>query len=107
MSSQWVSLSNIATDSAIRLEAHIKKDTGPVTKPVVTLLVRRPLFSTSRYSGLSAKALGTTIEAVAGPAPRARLAKRSDGTSEKDPNVSGDAAPGTDRNKAAADREGS
>ena len=28
------------------------------TKPVVTLLVRRPLFSTSRFSGLTAKAHG-------------------------------------------------
>jgi preprotein translocase subunit SecD len=28
------------------------------TKPVVTLLVQRPFFSTGRYSGLSAKAMG-------------------------------------------------
>ena len=40
------------------------------TKPMVTLLVRRPLFSTSRFSGLSSKALGTATVATAGPAPR-------------------------------------
>jgi preprotein translocase subunit SecD len=73
------------------------------TKPVVTILVRKALFSTSRYSGLSAKALGTTTEAAAGPAPRARLAKRADGGSEQDPNVSRE----RDRDSAAADREGS
>ncbi len=28
------------------------------TKPMVTLLVRRPLFSTSRFSGLTPKAHG-------------------------------------------------
>jgi preprotein translocase subunit SecD len=45
------------------------------TKPVVTLLVRMPLFSTSRFSGLSPRALGETVQPI-GPAPRTRLAKR-------------------------------
>jgi preprotein translocase subunit SecD len=72
------------------------------TKPIVTLLVRRPLFSTSRMSGLTAKALGTTSEAAAaGPPPRARLAKRT--ASEKDADVMSDPA-GT---SASSDLEGS
>ncbi|HEX4018164.1 MAG TPA: protein translocase subunit SecD [Frankiaceae bacterium] len=72
------------------------------TKPVVTLLVRRRLFSTSRYSGLSTKALGTTSVAAAGPAPRAKLAKRAP-TSEEESNVS----PAGTSDPAGADREGS
>ena len=73
------------------------------TKPLVTLLVRRPLFSTSRFSGLSSKALGTATVATTGPAPRARLAKRAS-TSEEESNVSAaDSADST----AVADREGS
>jgi preprotein translocase subunit SecD len=67
------------------------------TKPVVTLLVRHPLFSTSRFSGLSTKALGTTsTAATSGPAPRAKLAKRAAPTSD-DPGVSTDASAATDR----------
>jgi preprotein translocase subunit SecD len=73
------------------------------TKPVVTLLVRRHLFSTSRYSGLTSRALGasatpatTTSEAAAsGAAPRARLAKRPIPDAENQPS------------NAPADREGS
>ncbi len=69
------------------------------TKPVVTLLVRRPLFSTSRLSGLTPKALGTTSDAgAAGPVPRTRLAKRA--VPEGDPSVGADSP-------SAADREGS
>jgi preprotein translocase subunit SecD len=72
------------------------------TKPMVTLLVRRSLFSTSRYSGLSTKALGTTTVATSGPAPRAKLAKLAP-TPEEESNVS----PGAADDTAAADREGS
>ncbi|HEX4428856.1 MAG TPA: protein translocase subunit SecD [Frankiaceae bacterium] len=68
------------------------------TKPVVTLLVRRSLFSTSRYSGLSTKALGTTTVATSGPAPRAKLAKRASTAEEESAVSSGE---------KAADREGS
>jgi preprotein translocase subunit SecD len=71
------------------------------TKPVVTLLVRHPLFSTSRFSGLSSKALGThaatspaAAAAAEGPAPRARLAKRATSDTSTD-------------TVAGADREGS
>jgi preprotein translocase subunit SecD len=72
------------------------------TKPVVTLLVRRPLFSTSRMSGLTAKALGTTTEAAAaGPVARPRLAKRT--APEKDADVTSD--PGG--SSVSSDREGS
>jgi preprotein translocase subunit SecD len=72
------------------------------TKPVVTLLVRRRLFSTSRMSGLTAKALGTTTEAAAaGPPARARLAKRT--APEKDAHVTAD--PGG--SSVSSDREGS
>ncbi len=75
------------------------------TKPVVTLLVRRPLFSTSRFSGLTTKALGpalgTSGAATAGPAPRAKLAKRAAPTSQDNPTVS------QADSSAAADREGS
>ncbi|WP_462202550.1 protein translocase subunit SecD [Frankia sp. CcWB3] len=47
------------------------------TRPLVTLLVRRRLFSASRYSGLSPKTLGGRGGGVAPAAPtRARLAKR-------------------------------
>ncbi len=45
------------------------------TKPVVTLLVRHPFFSTSRFSGLSSYA-HTASASTTGPAPRAKLAKR-------------------------------
>jgi preprotein translocase subunit SecD len=50
------------------------------TKPMVTLLVRHPLFSTSRFSGLTSKAMGmaSSSDTVSGPAPRTRLAKRTD-----------------------------
>jgi preprotein translocase subunit SecD len=55
------------------------------TKPVVTVLVRRPLFSTSRFSGLTSSALRPQADAAgsqgtqeSGPAPRMRLSKRSD-----------------------------
>jgi preprotein translocase subunit SecD len=47
------------------------------TKPVVTLLVRHPLFSTSRFSGLSSRALGTSVATTAPVPARARLAKRT------------------------------
>lgn len=68
------------------------------TKPVVTLLVRRPLFSTSRFSGLSSKALGTTTVATAGPAPRSKLAKLAPTLQEES-----DVSPA---DAATADREG-
>lgn len=72
------------------------------TKPMVTLLVRKPLFSTSRYSGLSARAMGMDVAAT-GPASRARLAKRA-------PAGSATAMPSNQPAKSdpsAADREGS
>jgi preprotein translocase subunit SecD len=56
------------------------------TKPIVTLMVRRPLFSTSRWSGLHA---GDPVDApasavtAAGPPARQRLAKRA--ISDDDP----------------------
>lgn len=76
------------------------------TKPVVTLLVRRPLFSTSRYSGLTPRALGTSVQPI-GPAPRTRLAKRP-----AEGEVSGEAPPEGPPSKPAdasadADQEGS
>ena len=52
------------------------------TKPLVTLLVRHPLFSTSRFSGLHA---GDSVDVTAsgattaGPPVRQRLAKRAPG----------------------------
>ncbi len=67
------------------------------TKPMVTLLVRRPLFSTSKYSGLSSGALGASA-ATAGPAPRQRLTKRA-----ADP--AGAAAPGAAAGSSTTDRE--
>ncbi len=54
------------------------------TKPVVTLLVRHPLFSTSRYSGLSSYAHAASASTTGpGPATRAKLAKR--GASDSPP----------------------
>jgi preprotein translocase subunit SecD len=62
------------------------------TKPVVTLLVRRPLFSTSRWSGLhagdsvDARATASSTGAVAaGPPVRQRLAKRATGEADEQP----------------------
>jgi preprotein translocase subunit SecD len=72
------------------------------TKPVVTLLVRSPLFSTSRWSGLHA---GDPVAApsggvtAAGPPARQRLAKRA-------PSEDGD-PPTPASEPAATDREGS
>ena len=55
------------------------------TKPMVTLLVRRPLFSTSRFSGLTSKAMGMTVtasEGATGPTARMRLSKRAGADSD-------------------------
>jgi preprotein translocase subunit SecD len=46
------------------------------THPLVAILVRRPFFSTGRFSGLSAKQAGGSTPPAAGPAPRTRLTKR-------------------------------
>ncbi|ETA02097.1 preprotein translocase subunit SecD [Frankia sp. CcI6] len=54
------------------------------TRPLVTLLVRRRLFSVSRYSGLSPKTLGGRGGGVAPAAStRARLAKRPAPTGQR------------------------
>ncbi len=75
------------------------------TKPMVTLLVRKKLFSTSRFSGLTPKALGESVTATAGPAPRMRLSKRTGGAPDSAANAEA-APPGTDR-PAGAERDGS
>ncbi|KLL11456.1 preprotein translocase subunit SecD [Protofrankia coriariae] len=67
------------------------------TRPVVTLLVRRPFFATSRFSGLTVAAVRGQ-PAAAGPAP-ARLAKR-----ERAPATPAQAAAG--RGTARADAAG-
>ncbi|MCW2548331.1 MAG: secD [Mycobacterium sp.] len=77
------------------------------TKPVVTLMVRHPLFSTSRWSGLhagepvAATASGAT---VAGPPVRQRLAKRASSEGDDPP---GSPPTTTSERPAASEREGS
>jgi preprotein translocase subunit SecD len=85
------------------------------TKPVVTLLVRRPLFSTSRYSGLhagdsvEARASASSSEAVAAAPPvRQRLAKRSTGEVDSPPAAPTATPSASDiERSAASDTEGS
>ncbi len=74
------------------------------TKPLVTLLVRRPLFSTSRFSGLTSAALGSGAAAATGPAPRARLTKRTD-TGDAAAAGAPPANPAADAESAAASEE--
>jgi preprotein translocase subunit SecD len=77
------------------------------TKPIVTLMVRRPLFSTSRWSGLHA---GDPQDATpsgataAGPPVRQRLAKRA---SSEDGDPPGSPPATTSERPAASKREGS
>jgi preprotein translocase subunit SecD len=59
------------------------------TKPVVTLLVRKPLFSTSRVSGLTVKALGGHTAGPESAPSRTRLAKRTKTSAGGPPGGSG------------------